>query len=242
MAKDRTVPKHHGLGVVDNVVGDLPRKLPVVASAPVPVAAQEPRATPDTFGTAVSPLDDVRIGVLPRNPLARVMNVQDAVTSVMIGRMWITSQTYQPAPIFIQWSPADNTLVGKNIHPATSMLGIIRRRGVGRQRARRGTVGIGKCLKSSKSMFAKAVRRKRSRYHRLVGRSELQRRGQPKLQVRRELLRISMVDVQLTAGTNGARRDTAFRGTSYSASDRGSSSRVPLEGGGPIVPHSVNIT
>ena len=89
MAQDRTVPEHHGLGVVDDVVGDLPRKLPVVASAPVPVSAQKPRATPDTFGTAVGPLDDVRIGILPRNPLARVMNVQDAVTSVMIGRMWI---------------------------------------------------------------------------------------------------------------------------------------------------------
>ena len=65
MAQDRTVPEHHGLGVVDDVVGDLPRKLPVVASAPVPVSAQKPRATPDTFGTAVGPLDDVRIGVLP---------------------------------------------------------------------------------------------------------------------------------------------------------------------------------
>ena len=44
-----------------------------------------------TFSTAVGSLDDVRVSVLPRNSLAWVMNVQDAVTSVVVWRMWIAS-------------------------------------------------------------------------------------------------------------------------------------------------------
>ena len=242
MSEDRTVPEHHGLGAVHDMIGDLPGKFPEIASASVPVSAQKPRAAPDTFGAAIGPLDDVRVCVLPLNSQARVMNVEDAVASVVIWRVWIAPQAYQPTSVLIQWSPADHTLVRKNIHPATSMLGIVWWRGIGRQRARRGAVGLGECLKSSTSMFAKAIRRKGPRYHRLVGRSKLQRRSQSKLQVRGQLLGIVMIDIQLTAGANGARRYTSFGRTAYSTSDRSSSSRVPLEGGGPIVPHKVSMT
>ena len=91
VAKDGAVPEHHGLGTVYDMIGDLPGKLPEIAPASVPVSAQKPRAAPDTFRTAVGPLDDVRVSVLPRNSLAWVMNVQDAVTSVVVRRMWIAS-------------------------------------------------------------------------------------------------------------------------------------------------------
>ena len=93
-AQNRTVPEHHSLGVVDDVVGDLPGKFPDVASFSVSVSTQKPSTASDTFSAAVGPLDDVRICPLLRKSRPWIVQVQNVMTSIMVGRLRIAPQTY----------------------------------------------------------------------------------------------------------------------------------------------------